>query len=165
MSRSVGPHGRRALLFVNNPFSRDFTDPTEMGIGYDVLTALDPTNYAVPVSRKAVADGDVAVVYRVDAGAQRRDPGRVVAIACITSSPWITRSGWASVNWQLQILPPESWISSKDMKKSGFWTNRVPLSTNTRATSPVELDADQWGWISSRLPETALCRLTKHAQD
>jgi len=135
-----------------------------MGAAYDVLTAPDPSAYSVPMNRKSVGDGNVAVIYRVDVGAYRRDPGQIVAIARVTSSPWFHRNGFAEVNWDVQLLPPESWISSADMQGSGFWVNRVPFSSNTQVSSPVELNQSQWGWITSRLPAEALKLLEAHAK-
>lgn len=157
-------HGSRALLFVSNPHVKGYSDPTGFAAGYDVLTAPEPDGYSVPYNRKSVGDGDVAVVYRVDAEATLRDPGKIVAVARVTSSPWFDRHGYASVNWKLQLLPPESWISSADMRSSGHWQGRMPFTTNKQGTSPVELDVDQWGWLSARLPVAALQWLTDHAK-
>jgi hypothetical protein len=160
----AGPHGSRALLFISNPHAAGYLDPTGFGPGYDVLTAPEPDGYSVPYNRKSVSDGDVALVYRVDGGAKLRDPGQIVAVACVTSSPWFDRNGYAQVNWKLQLLPPELWISSVDMKASGHWQGRVPFTTNKQATSPVELDASQWNWIERQLPKPALKWLSDHAK-
>lgn len=158
--------GHRVLLFISNPqVPGPYPDPTGFGPAYDVLTAPEPTGYSVPSNAKSVEDGDVAVIYRVDAGAQMRDPGQIVAIARITSSPWYTRHGYTDVNWQLQLLPPKAWIKSADMKKSGLWTNKVPLSMNKQALSPVQLDTQQWSWLARRLPPTAVGWLEAHTRD
>jgi hypothetical protein len=156
-------HGHRVLLFINNPTSSGFIDPTGMGGSYDVMTAPDTSSYSVPVNAVSVEDGDIAVVYRADYTAVRRDPGRIVAVARITSSPW--RSRWdTEVNWGLLRLPPEAWISSADMHSSGLWTNKVPLSGNPQASSPVQLGADQWKWIAQQLPDAAVDWLASHAR-
>lgn len=159
-----GPHGRRAHLFVNNPHAGGYSDPTKMANGYDVLTAPDTSDYSVQANRSSIDDGDVAVVYRVLANAVKRDPGAIVAIARIKSSPWCDRNGYANVNWELQALPVESWIPSADMHTSGLWQNHVPLTTQTQTSSPVLLDAQQWTWIIQRLPGAAVDWLDKHAQ-
>lgn len=172
-SSRVGPkadvNGHRVLLFGNNPHVTDpnfgWVDPTGLSPAYDILSDPDPRNYSVRVTARSVEDGDVAVVYRVDANATNRDPGRIVAIARITSSPWFSRDGDAFVNWTLLRLPPEHWISSQDMKTSGLWMNRVPLSRNKQASFPVHLDQDQWDWLAQRLPATALTWLEDHTID
>ena len=114
---------------------------------------------------KSVEDGDVAVIYRVDAHATKRDPGHFVAVAQITSSPWRDRWGQTFINWGVQILPPEAWISSADTKASGLWVNKVPLTQQILAPSPVHLDVDQWQWLCSRLPTGAVQWLEEHAKD
>lgn len=161
----VGPSGHRALLFLNNPHAKGYPDPTGIGGGYDILTAPDPTNYSVPVNRKSVNDGDVAVVYRVDPAAVKRDPGKIVAVARVTSSPWFNRWEEARINWVVLLLPPEAWISSVDMKASGLWTRRVPFSANKQASSPVGLNRKQWNWLVDHLPGAALTWLEQHAAD
>lgn len=161
-----GRNARRVHLFINNPHADGYADPTGMDIGYDVLTdkSAEATCYSVPVNRRSIGDGDVAVVYRVGGGAKRRDPGAIVAYALITSSPWKTRTGNAQVNWRVQPLPLEAWIHSSDMIKSGHWAGHTPFTQQTQASSPVELDPDQWGWIFERLPEAALQAMTDHAE-
>jgi hypothetical protein len=134
-----------------------------MGLGYDILTAPHRHDYSVPVNRRAVGDGDVAVVYRVEAGAPHRDPGRIVAVARINSSSWQRRDGHTAVSWHVRTLPLEAWISSVDMKASGLWTNRVPFTSQAQASSPVELGVDQWSWIADRLPAAARTWLEEHA--
>lgn len=157
--------GHRALLFINNPHASTFPDPTDLGPHYDILTDPVPVTYSVPVNAVSVGDGDVAVVYRVDGNAHRRDPGKIVAMARITSSPWHNRFGEAGVNWEIRVLPPEAWITSVQMKASGLWTNRVPLTQQTQASSPVRLDEQQWQWLSKNLPEAAVEWLEEHASD
>ena len=90
--------------------------------------------------------------------------GGIVAVARVTSSPWFDRNGYGQVNWKLQLLPPELWILSADMKSSGHWQGKVPFTTNKQATSPVELDTRQWNWIAGRLPKPALKWLSDHAK-
>lgn len=162
-------HGHRVLMFFNNPQVNDpsygWVDPTGFSPSYDILTDPDPSSYSVRVNAKSVDDGDIAVVYRVDAHATNRDPGKIVAIARITSGPWFSRDGYAFVNWTVRCLPPERWIDSGEMKSSGLWTNRVPLSRNKQASSPVQLDEEQWGWLAPRLPASALAWLEEHTVD
>ncbi len=157
--------GHQAWLFINNPHASTFVDPTDQGPHYDILTDPVPATYSVPRNAVSIGDGDVAVVYRVDANAYRRDPGRIVATARITSSPWHNRFGEAGVNWEVRLLPPEAWISSDQMKASGLWTNRVPLTQQTQASSPVHLDEQQWHWLTSHLPLAAVEWLEQHATD
>lgn len=147
-------NGCRVLLFVNNPHLTATNGGwiTPDGMAYDVLTDPAPTSYSVRVNARSVEDGDVALVYRVGAHATRRDPGAIVAVAQISSSPWFNRHGDAFVNWTLYLLPPESWIHSREMKSSGLWVNRSPLHDSQRASFPVELHDDQWAWVANRLP-------------
>lgn len=163
-TKPAGPYGRRAHLFVNNPHAGDYPDPTKMGKSYDILTAPEPNGYSVPVNRHSIGDGDVAVVYRVLENAVKRVPGAIVAIAGISSSRWENRYGYAGVNWKLQVLPVERWIHSAEMISSGLWTNHVPFTTQTQTSSPVELNTQQWAWITQRLPGAALDWLDKHAE-
>jgi hypothetical protein len=162
---NAGPNGVRALLFINNPHSTsgDYPDPVGFGPAYDILTAPDPTGYSVPYNRKSVEDGDITMIYRVDAGAVMRNPGHVVAVARITSSPWFSRNDYALVNWQVRLLPPELWISSQAMQASGHWQRRSPFTGNKQASSPVELDSAQWPWMAAQLPDAAVAWLTDHA--
>lgn len=156
--------GHRALLFINNPHASTFVDPTGMGKHYDIVTDPAPTGYSVPVNAVSVGDGDVGVVYRVDGGAHHRDPGKIVAVARITTSPWRNRWGEAGVNWEVMLLPPEEWVTSQEMKASGLWMNRVPLTQQNQASSPVQLDLQQWQWLTAQLPTAAVDWLETHAK-
>ena len=156
----------QVLQFINNPHAKgEYPDPTGMGKSWDILTAPDPTGYSVPVNTVSVGDGDVAVIYRTDAGADHRDPGKIVAIARITSSPWFSRWGYAQVSWELQLLPPECWIGSTDMKNSGLWDHKVPFTQGNPAPSPVHLTEEQWAWLQERFPTSAVEWLKQHADD
>lgn len=158
-------HGHGVWLFINNPHSSAFPDPLGFGASYDILTDTNPVSYSVPINSVSIGDGDVAFVYRVSAGAVKRDPGAVVAVARVRSSPWFTRWGYCEVNWELQPLPPEMWLASADMQASGLWQNRVPFTGQNLASSPVRVTREQWEWLSVRLPATALAWLEDHAID
>jgi hypothetical protein len=74
------------------------------------------------------------VIYRVDRGGVNRDPGRIVGVARITSSPWSSyRAAYTGVNWEFQPLPLEDHIPSVEMKQSGLWKRKVPFSSKSQA--------------------------------
>ncbi len=163
MSHFAGPNGRRVHLFINNPFDSGYEDATGLSPFYDVLTAPYDSDYSVPHNRKSVDDGDCAVIYRVEPNASKRVPGKIVAVECITSSPWLNRAGEGRISWIIQLLPPEAWVRSADMQASGFWNGKVPFSRNGQVANPVELDKNQWSWMAAQLPTAAVELLEEHA--
>lgn len=161
MAYNAGPFGVRVHLFINNPPLSVYPGSTPAG-GYDVLTD-DDGNYSVPYNRVSIGSGDVAVVYRAEPHATKRDPGYIVGVARITSSPWELAPDQFRVDWTLRLLPRKAWISSGDMKASGLWSRKVPFSPNEQVANPVEQDAPRWGWLSARLPGSTVAWLDKHA--
>ena len=147
--------GGRVLLFVNNPHDHTY------GWDYDILTANDTDSYSVSTGRVNIEDGDAGIVYRVGANAHWRDPGAIVAVSRITSSPWYGQSNYAFVNWELKRLAPEAWITSDEMKKSGLWANRQPLSRNT-ASGPSGVYVDQWDWLAPRLGQDVVDWMSRY---
>ncbi len=162
MRYNAGPYGVRAHLFINNPLASKYPSGTTTS-GYDVLTD-DDGNYSVPYTRRHIYDGDVAVVYRVEPNATLREPGNIVAVARITSSPWMMTADDARVYWTLRKLQRRAWISSADMRSSKLWDDKVPFSSNGQVANPVEQDLQRWHWLSSRLPKATLTWLDAYAK-
>ena len=162
MRYNAGPYGVRAHLFINNPLASEYPSGTTTS-GYDVLTD-DDGNYSVPYNRRHIYDGDVAVVYRVERNATLREPGNIVAVARITSSPWMLTANEARVNWTLRKLQRRAWISSADMRSSGLWDHKVPFSSNGQVANPVEQDVQRWHWLRKRLPKATLTWLDAYAK-
>jgi hypothetical protein len=160
--KSAGPNGKSVYMFFNNPSGRDYLDASGAGLssGYDVYTATGSRlrRYSVSWHYDAISPGDLAVVYRLS---PRDDLAGVAAVARIRSGGLTDRTGFKHVKWQLLRLPPELIITKSTFLADARWRRRTPFVAGQRARGPVELTADDWMWIESRLPVGARSWLRK----